>query len=234
MFCFAIAEGLCTVDPSAPIIKAMAAHVKGQRQAIIDLEPARAMLKAVEAQPAHPATKLAHRLLALTAVRPGELRMARWEEFEGLGTTDPIWRIPAHRMKMGREHIVPLAPAALDVLGVVRQLSGDLPIVFPTTRDSSKPISENAIGFMLNRAGFAERHVPHGWRSTFSSVMNERHRADGDVIELMLAHQPKDAVRAAYNRTLHMARRRDLACEWAELIMLGMSPSVEILKGARR
>jgi integrase len=160
--------------------------------------------------------------------------MAEWREFEGLDGAEPIWRIPAARMKMKREHIVPLTPAAIEVLTAAKELSEGLPIVFPSTRSSRKPISENAIGFMLNRAGYADQHVPHGWRSTFSSVMNERHRGDGDVIELMLAHQPKDAVRAAYNRTLHMARRRELATEWAGLILANAVPANELLGGARR
>jgi integrase len=212
----------------------MAPHVKGQRHAIIDLVPARAILAAVERYPAHPVTKLAHRLLALTAVRPGELRMATWGEFEGIDGDAPLWRIPAERMKMKREHIVPLAPAAVDVLAALRQLSGESALLFPMTRNGRRAISENAIGYMLNRAGYRGQHCPHGWRSTFSSVMNERHRADRAVFELMLAHAPADRVEAAYHRALHMERRRELACEWAALILKDAPAAADLLDGPRR
>ncbi|GBR59814.1 hypothetical protein AA18889_2293 [Acetobacter senegalensis DSM 18889] len=72
-------------------------------------------------------------------------------------------------------------------------------------------MSENAIGYLINRAGYHGRHVPHGFRSTFSSNMNERFPLDHDVIELMLAHASKDKVAAAYNRALYLDRRREAA-----------------------
>jgi integrase len=234
IFALAVAEGLCIGDPAQAIVKAMAPLVKGQRPAIIDLAPARAVLAAVEAAPGHPITKLAHRLLALTAVRPGELRWGLWGEIEGIDGDAPLWRIPAARMKMGREHIVPLAAATVGVLAALRQLTGDSDLLFPMARDGRRPISENAIGYALNRAGYAGQHCPHGWRATFSSVMNERHRADRAVIELMLAHAPADPVEAAYHRALHMERRRELAAEWAGLILEGARPVREILDGPRR
>jgi integrase len=71
-------------------------------------------------------------------------------------------------------------------------------------------MSENAIGYRLNRAGYHHKHVPHGWRSTFSTVMNERFSADRYVIDLMLSHVPKDGVERAYNRPEHLARRHEL------------------------
>ena len=95
-------------------------------------------------------------------------------------------------------------------------------------------MSENAIGYLLNRAGYHRRHVPHGRRATFSTLMNERHRADRQVIDLMLAHAPKDKVEGAYNRAAHLARRRELAQEWADLLLDGMPPASEIALGRRR
>ena len=76
--------------------------------------------------------------------------------------------------------------------------------------------------------------MPHGWRATFSSVMNERFRADRDVIELMLAHVKGDKVEAAYNRSLHIERRRELAQIWADLILEGAVPAEELLGGFRK
>lgn len=86
----------------------------------------------------------------------------------------------------------------------------------------------------LNRAGYAGQHVPHGWRPTFSTVMNERHPADRAVIDLMLAHVPKDAVERAYNRAAHAARRRALAQAWGDLLMEGLPEAAALLALPRR
>jgi integrase len=234
VFVYAIAMGIGENDPAAIVKGAMAPMVKGRQPAITDLAEARQVLAAVEAIPAHPTTKLANRLLALTVVRPGELRAARWVEFEGLGGAEPLWRVPAERMKMKREHLVPLSRQAVAVLDAVRPLTGRCPLVFPSARHAHRPMSENAIGYLLNRAGYHSRHVPHGWRATFSSVMNESHRSDRHVIDLMLAHAPQDKTEAAYNRALHMARRRELAQEWADMLLEGAADLSDVVTGRRR
>jgi integrase len=137
-------------------------------------------------------------------------------------------------MKMKREHVVPLSRQALAVLAAIKPISARAPYVFPSTRWARKPMSENAIGYLLNRAGYHQRHVPHGWRATFSSVMNERFPADRAVIDLMLAHAPKDAVEAAYNRATHKARRRELAQVWADLLLDGAVPAEGLVAVRRR
>lgn len=135
---------------------------------------------------------------------------------------------------MGREHPVPLAPEAVAVLAAAKTLSQGLPLVFPSAKSSRVPFSDSTLSDLLRRAGYQGHHVPHGWRATFSSVMNERHREDRAVIELMLAHAPADHVEAAYNRTKHMARRRELAREWAGLILNGAPPAADLLSGPRK
>ena len=90
------------------------------------------------------------------------------------------------------------------------------------------------MGYLLNRAGYHGKHVPHGFRSTFSSVMNEQFPNDSAVIDRMLAHVAKDKVEGAYNRAAHMQRRRELAQAWADLIMLDAKPPAEFLVGKRR
>ncbi len=172
--------------------------------------------------------------MALTAVRPGELRAAAWGEFEGLDGDSPVWRVPAVRMKMKREHLVALSRQAVEVLMVAQSITGRCPLVFPNTRFAHRPMSENAIGYLLNRAGYHHKHVPHGWRATFSSTMNERFRADRPIIDLMLAHAPKDRVEAAYNRALHMERRRELAQEWADLLLADAAPAESLRHNPQR
>jgi integrase len=95
-------------------------------------------------------------------------------------------------------------------------------------------MSENAIGYLLNRAGYHHRHVPHGWRSTFSTVMNEAYTPDRAVIDLMLAHVPKDQVEGAYNRAQHLTRRKEIAKIWADIILEGAKPVADLLEGPRR
>lgn len=234
VFAFGIATGITDGDPAAVVKGAMAPLVKGRQPAIIDLADARAMLGQAEATAAHPLTKLALRMLALTSVRPGELRAAAWDEFEDLDGPAPVWRLSAERMKMKRAHAVPLSRQAVEVLAAARSMSGRGPMVFPNGRRAHRPMSENAIGYLLNRAGYAGRHVPHGWRATFSSAMNERYPADRYILDLMLAHAPKDRVEAAYNRATHMERRRELAQLWADLLLEGAAAADTLKAGLRR
>ena len=234
VFQYAIATGIATTDPAAVIARVLEPVVRGRFPAITDLEQARQMLAAVDDQPAHPMTKLAFRMLALTSVRSTELRLMQWAEIEDLDGPEPLWRIPARRMKMKREHLVPLSGKAIDILEVARRLGGGSPLVFPSVRWANRPMSENALGYLLNRAGYAARHVPHGWRSTFSSVMNERYHNDGAIIDLMLAHEKENKVEAAYNRAIHLSRRRELAQAWADLLLEGAAHAAELRDGPRK
>ncbi|WP_020187773.1 integrase arm-type DNA-binding domain-containing protein [Methylopila sp. 73B] len=234
VFGFAIASGRATHDPAAQVEKAMAPlPKKGRQPAVTDLDEARQVLRDADATPAHPVTKLALRILALTALRPGELRGAAWGELR-LEGDDPQWVVPGPRMKMKVEHVVPLSMQAVEALKVLRSQTGRGAFLFPNDRHVSKPMSENAIGYLLNRAGYHGRHVPHGWRAAFSTIMNERFKADRQIIDLMLAHAPKDKVEKAYNRAEHMDRRRELAQIWADLLMVDQAPLSEIFEGARR
>lgn len=241
VFVYAIASGVAESDPAAVVLKAMRAAPKGRQPAIVDLKAARSILAATDDAPAYPATKLAMRLLALTALRPGCLTQTPWAELDGVCTKQPLWTIPAERMKLKlddksdqrRSHIVPLSRQALEVIDALRSLTGRGRFVFPNARNFSKPISENALGYMLNRAGYHGRHVPHGWRAAFSTIMNEKFRGDRQVIDMMLAHVQKDRVEAAYNRAEHIERRAELAQIWADLILEGRRPAEDLLSGPR-
>jgi integrase len=210
-----------------------------------DIAAARKLLADMDASTSHPLTKYASWLLAFTVVRPGIVRAARWEEFEGIdwGTPnapapDAIWRISADRMKLeledkdddAFEHIVPLVPAAMELLHTIRQHTGRIDYLFPSVRSTRMPMSENTIGYMYARNGYSGRHVPHGWRATFSTIMNERavmqkRPDDRAIIDAMLAHKPKgmSGSEMAYNRALHMPRRRELAQEWGGLLLSNLT-----------
>ncbi|MBB4272768.1 tyrosine-type recombinase/integrase [Rhizobium mongolense] len=240
IFVYAISSGKAETDPAAVVLGAMAPVSKGRLPAITKLPDAKTMLHKVEAEIAHPVTKLAHRLLALTALRPGVIASTPWHELDFI--EDGLWLVPASRMKLkltqkqdeARDHLVPVTNQVREVIDALRTLTGRGPLAFPNQRHAHKPMSENAIGYLLNRAGFHGKHVPHGWRSTFSTTMNERYPADRAIVDLMLAHVPKDRVESAYNRALHIGRRKELAQLWADIILEGAPPAVELLKGPRR
>lgn len=246
IFVFAIASGLAELDPAASMVKALAPIRRRHYPALRTIEEARELLRQAEAAPGHPLTKLAGRLLALTAVRSGSLRYAQWQEFEALGSSSPTWRIPAAKMKLALEQktqeafdfVVPLAPAAAEIVRLVQRFSADAPFLFPNGRNPNLPMSENTLSIAYRRLpAFASRHVPHGWRSTFSTIMNERaieleRPGDRAVIDLMLAHKPR-GVEAIYNRAAYMNRRREIAEEWAELLLQGLPPSSSLLEGHR-
>ena len=235
VFAFAMHEDWAAGDPTAQLRGALAPlPAKGRRPALLDLAEARALLAASDAAPGQPATKLALRFLALTAARPGEVGGLRWSELHELDTAAALWLVPRARMKMGRDHAVPLSRQAVACLAAIRPLTGRGPLAFPNLRDSQAAMSENAMARFLIRLGYRGRHVPHGWRATFSTLMNERYPADRAVIDLMLAHVPKDRVEAAYNRAERMARRRELAQAWADLLLDGASEPQAVAQGPRR
>ena len=95
-------------------------------------------------------------------------------------------------------------------------------------------MSENAIGYLLNRCGYNGEHVPHGWRSTFSTIMNERYPDEYRVIDFMLAHAAKDKVESAYNRAKYLPRRRELAQIWADILLDGFPGPEALVLGPRR
>lgn len=235
VFVYAIAQGIAPGDPAEKLGAVLQPLRKGRQPAITDLVPLRKMIVAAEQDYARPITRLALRFLALTAVRPSELRGARWDEFEDLNSKEPIWRIPSARMKgdldrkeeLDGDHLVPLTQQAVTVLKALWPLTGEGPLLFPSNRHTHRPMSENAIGYLLNRAGYHGHHVPHGFRAAFSTIMNEWAERDGKdhdrkVIDLMLAHVPKEKVEGAYNRAAYMPRRRELAQVWADKLSEGL------------
>lgn len=249
-------------NPALDVREAMQSLPKKKRwPAIVDLAKLRTLMRDVDLAGAQPVTRLASRFLALTAQRPGMVRGLPWSEVEGVDWSKPearsayaLWRIPSARMKLDFEergddewdHLVPLSPEAVEVLHVVRTLTGRGPLAFPNSRDAFEPLSENAIGYLYNRVGYKGVHVPHGWRSSFSSVMNgraERAQPGADrliidrlIIDLMLAHVPKgmSAEEFTYNRAGYLERRREIACEWAGLLLQDAVPPAALLTGRRR
>jgi len=158
-------------------------------------------------------TKLGLKLLILTFVRSTELRGARWEEFS---VEKAEWRIPAERMKMKELHIVPLSRQALDILTQLKELNGSRPFVFPSrTKPETSFTSENTWLYALYRMGYHSQATTHGFRSTASTVLNER-GFNSDVIERQLSHGSENKVRRAYNHAEYLSERREMMQWYAD------------------
>ncbi|GAN55450.1 tyrosine-type recombinase/integrase [Tanticharoenia sakaeratensis] len=155
---------------------------------------------------------LAVRFLCLTATRSGEARGATWGEID-LGAR--IWTIPAHRMKGGREHRVPLSDGTMTILGAVLPLRdpkrGDL--VFPGGRPG-KPLSDVALSKALHLAAGTKGVTVHGLRSTFRDWVAEETDYPREVAEMALAHAIGDRVEAAYRRGDLFEKRREMMGAW--------------------
>lgn len=240
VFAYARSEGWATDNPAVDVVEAMApGRAVRQQPALVDVAHLRALLAAVDLVTAAPAAKLASRFLALTAVRFAAMRGARWDEIEDLDGEAPVWRIPAARMKLAtakkldaaNDHLVPMSAAAIAVLRAARNLHPENAdadaggLIF--TGRAGAAIGENAIRDLYVRAGYGGRHVPHGWRASFSTILNERLPEERGAIDRALAHagSKEEAelkinrkVEGAYNRAQHLGPRRRLFDTWAEIL----------------
>ena len=153
---------------------------------------------------------LALKMLALTWVRTGELRMMKWEEIDG-----DLWRVPGPTMKMKREHLVPLPKQALVLLEHLKLRSRGSVYVFPNDRRLDRPMSENSVLYLLGRIGYAGLMTGHGLRTVASTWANER-QYNADAVEMALAHASGDAVRKVYNHAAYLPQRRQLLQDFAD------------------
>lgn len=157
------------------------------------------------------------RLAPLVFVRPGELRKAMWSEFE-LDGDEPLWRIPAERMKMREQHLVPLSKQSVAILRDLQPLTGPDGYVFPSVRNASRPMSENTLNVALRRLGYDKQTMTaHGFRSMASTLLNEQ-QWHKDAIERQLAHGERDKVRGSYNFAEHLPERRRMMQAWADYL----------------
>jgi integrase len=213
VFRYAIATGRANRDPSRDLRGALQTREVKHYNALKESELPE-FLEKLDTYDGSKITKLAIRLLMLTFVRTGELRAAIWKE---VSTDKAEWRIPAERMKMGQEHIVPLSKQALEVLEQLRDVVGEREHLFPNEHNPKKCMSENTILFALYRMGYRGRATGHGFRATASTVLNEQGwRAD--AIERQLAHSEKNKIRAAYHRSEYLPERRKMMQAWAEYL----------------
>lgn len=217
VFRYAIATARAERDPSTDLRGALTAPQVTHRATIVDPTSIGALLRAIDGFDGQPTTRAALRLAAYVFVRPGELRLAAWNEFD-LDTA--VWSIPAEKMKMRRPHKVPLARQSLAILRELQQFTGDERWLFPSVRTSIRPIAENTLNAALRRLGYGpEEMCTHGFRSMASTRLNEMGRWNPDAIERQLAHQDADAVRRAYTHCAEFwTERVQMMQAWADYL----------------
>ena len=215
VFRYAVATGRADRDITPDLKGAIPQPVRSHLASITDPEEVGALLRAIDCFSGYEVTKYGLQLAPLVFVRPGELRMAEWNEVDlAVGQ----WRIPAHRMKMRAMHIVPLSTQAQSVLRKVEELTGNGRYVFPSIRTRSRCISENTLNAALRRLGYtSEEMTTHGFRSMACTLLNEC-GWNRDAIERQLAHAERDSIRAAYNYADYLPERRRMMQSWADYL----------------
>lgn len=215
-------------NPFRNLSKQLMANVSEPRPALTDSNAVATLFRTIAApyDRARFGDVVGHslRFISLTVVRPGEIASAEWSDFD---FTRARWTISAEKMKMEKEHVVPLSRQALAILEQMKRLTGRRQFVFSCSKDS--PISDNTLCKRLRDLGYdtSEQHCAHGFRTTFSTLSNgecdhdENKMWDSDVIELQLAHLDESSVKAIYNRTGPLSligARAKLLQHWADRI----------------
>ena len=223
VFRYAVATGRAERDPTGDLRGALPPPKEKHHASIIEPKRIGELLRAIDDYEGYFVTKSALRLAPLVFVRPGELRRAQWPEID---LDKGEWRIPAERMKMREQHIVPLSRQAVAILRELEPLTNraipakpDLPrYVFPSARTRERPMSENAVLAALRRMGYTKDEMTgHGFRSMASTLLHEQ-GWNHQVIERQLAHAERNAVSAAYNFAEHLPERRKMMQAWADYL----------------
>ena len=214
VFRYAIATARAENDPTTALRGALVTPTVTPRAALVAPKAFGGLLRAIEDYEGTPETRAALELLALTFVRPGELRAAEWTEFD---LDAAVWEIPGGRMKMRKPHRVPLAHRAVSILKELCKLTGRCKFLFPSVRAVARCMSENTLNAALRRMGFKnEDMTSHGFRASASSMLNESGLWNADAIERQLAHVDGDSARRAYARAEFWDERVRMMTWWAD------------------
>lgn len=218
IFRYAVATGRANDNPAAHLLGAMVKPATTHRPAITDRREFGEFLRDLRAaENFEPITRYAVYFALLTFVRAQEFRYARWEEIDWQAKE---WKVPAKRMKVGKQlpaHTVPLSRQTLALLENLRELTGHTPYLFPKSKGygDSEVISENSAGKMLNNMGYQGRQCVHGFRASARSILSEQGWSR-EAMERQLDHKEKDGTIAAYARSEHLPERRLMMQAWAD------------------
>lgn len=218
VFRFGIQTGRCKRNPAADLTGALKPH-KTKHYAAIEAKELPELLAALDNNTArlYPRTIRAIKLSLLTFTRPTELREARWQEID---FEEALWTIPAERMKMKRDHIVPLSKQAIAVLRSQEEETSLLKTdwVFPSVVRPRNAISNNTVNVALKKLGYHGRMTAHGFRALARTTIHEKLRYNPEVIERQLAHKASGPLGEAYDRTQFIEDRIKMMQDWADYI----------------
>jgi integrase len=228
---YAVVTGLAERDVTTDLRDALVAKDPKNFAAITDPKKAGDLMRSIFGYTGHPCTLAALKLSALVFVRPGELRAAEWAEFD-LDAAE--WNIPASKMKMKVDHLVPLSTQAIEILHNLQPITGHGRYVFPSLRTGERCMSENTVNAALRGMGYSkEVHTAHGFRAMVRTIADEVLDQRVDLIEHQLAHAVKDPNGRAYNRTAHLPARRLMMQTWADYLdKLRVGADVIPIRGA--
>jgi len=205
VFRHAIRTARASADPTAALAGGLTQPPAQHLAAVIAPKAVGRLLLAIDSFDGAPTVGLALKLAPYLFVRPGELRGMEWAEFDRRAR---VWVIPAERTKQRREHVVPLAPQALALFAELHKLTGGGVYAFPNGRTAMKCMSEGTLAAALASIGYSpDVHTPHGFRSTASTMLHGSRQFPAEVVEMQMAHKPKDRIRAIYDRNLYLDER---------------------------
>lgn len=219
IFCYAVSTLRAETDPTSAL-KGAIRRRSVRHHPHMEVPKLPKLIRAIDGYGGYLGTRTALRLLLLLFVRPGELRQAKWAEFDLDGTRlnlgGPLWEVPAERMKMRRSHLVPLSRQAVAMLEELQTLTGGREYLFPNLRDPRRCMSITTLNRVLERIGYGGQFSSHGFRATASTALHDR-GYNSDHIEMQLAHAD-GSVRGSYNRALYLPERHAMMQDWADLI----------------
>lgn len=216
IFRYALNLELIPHNPVTDMRDVISKRVAGHHAAITDPKKLAGLLRAIDDFDGSFVVTCALKIAPLVFVRPGELRHMEWSE---INFDTEQWNIPAEKMKMKVNHLVPLSKQVVAVLKELHPLTGSGKYAFPNGRTTDRPMSEVALLAALRRMGYSkEEMTPHGFRATARTILDEVLQVRPDFIEHQLAHAVKDPNGRAYNRTAHLDERKKMMQLWADYL----------------
>ena len=208
--------GCLQVDFTLGVKKLLKKPEKKHLASITNPKKLSKLLREIERYEGHDTTRLAIKFSMLVFLRPGEIRKAEWSEID---FERARWDVPAEKMKTKKDHIVPLATQAIEILKELKAINGNSKYVFPSILSRARPMSNNTVNMALRRMGFTkEETCAHGFRATARTILEEVLKYPGVVVEPQLAHKVKDPLGTAYNRTTHLEARIPMMQVWADYL----------------
>ncbi len=225
VFRYAVATGRAERDCTADLRGTLTPVIPKHHAALTDPKDVAPFLRAIDDYSGSFIVKCALRLSSLVFLRPGELRLAEWTEFD-LDAGE--WNVPIERMKLkkrlkesrkGEKHLVPLARQAVGVLKELHKVTGSGKYLFPSMNTTLKPISDVTVNHAIRRMGYEKGEMTaHGFRAMARTILEEVLHVQPEIIEHQLAHVVRDSLGRAYNRTTHLVARKKMMQTWADYL----------------